>query len=133
MRGLFLLLFVAVFSGCSLPLGSSLLPAASKDQRPTLGMTRPQVSALMMHPVIVGFEIDPVTGEPKPLETKSLYSTEVMTVGNGTYLVDSYIIGVLKPGQPVTATGLMPMIFSNDLLVGQGRDALTALKAGTPP
>ncbi len=131
MRYIFLVLFMIVLGGCSsLPLNSSLLPVASQAMEPTLGMTRPQVAALMTRTVTVGYEIDPVTGEAKPLEAKSLYSTEVVPVGNETYLVDSYIIGVPLPGHPVTASGLMPMIFKDDLLCGKGRDALAALKAG---
>lgn len=88
---------------------------------------------MMTRTVIIGYEIDPGTGEPKPLEAGSLYSTEVLTAGNETYMVDAYITGNFQAGRPVTDAVLTPMIFRNDILCGKGRDALAAIKAGSRP
>ncbi len=130
MRYAVILLLVISLSGCSLPLRSDIVNMAPKPLVPTLGMTRAEVSALMSHPVTVGYEVDPATGALKPIEAKSLYSSEMLTVAHQDYLVDSYITGVQRAGKPIGEDVLTPMIFKDNILCGQGREALTTLKAG---
>ena len=128
-RCVIVLFLAAALSGCGLPLRSGILPAATAFE-PTPGMRRSAVSALMADTVVVGYEVDPVTGGSRPVEAKSLYSSEIFFVDGQEYLVDSYITGVARSGQPVSESILTPMIFRNDVLIGKGRDALAAVKAG---
>ncbi|MBF0388405.1 MAG: hypothetical protein HQL20_11265 [Candidatus Omnitrophica bacterium] len=133
MRYLVIIFLLLAVNGCALLPNTSLVPVVQAAPEPTLGMTRAQVTAIMSRTVTIGYEVDPVSGAVKPLEINSLYSTEMLTVGNDFYLVDSFITGPAKAGIPVTEAELTPMIFKNDLLCGKGRSALAAIKAAPEP
>jgi hypothetical protein len=95
-------------------------------------MTRAKVAGLMARQVKVGVEIDPVSGEVRPIEIKSLYSTEMLQLGKEVYLVDRYMDGEIQPDKVrgnIADDLLMPMVFYNDLLVAKGREGLEALKS----
>lgn len=134
MRSLFIIFVVLACSGCGVTLRSDVLPAKPAVTTPSLGMTRTEVSALMTRTVVMGYDTDPATGKLRPMETGSLYSTEFLTVGKDVYVVDHYINGIVKEapstggGRVLAESSLTPMIFKNNILAGQGNEALADLK-----
>ena len=133
MRYVVILLLVLGLVGCGLPLRPDMARPAAVSTGPVLGMTRDNVCALMNRNVLTGYEIDPATGEARPIEMKSLYSTEIMASGAESYLVDFFITGIVKTedapggGRMMSAGSLTPMIFKDNILVGMGNDAFAAL------
>jgi hypothetical protein len=132
----FLLAFSVLLmcSGCAIltdgPFASKTTETALPPElRLKVGMTRAEVSAIMDRPVVVGYEIDPASGKASPVEAKSLFSTELMTVGGKEYQVDKYIIRS-DNGIAVTAEDLLfPVVFERGLLVAKGHDGLEQLKS----
>ena len=119
----FFLMFVC--SGCvTLSSGPSLPPELQLQ----VGMSQAEVSAIMLKPVTVGYEVDPVSGVSRPIEASSLFSTEFLTLGNKTYQVDSYIVRN-DNGIAVTVEDLLfPVVFERGLLVAKGLDGLEQVK-----
>jgi hypothetical protein len=119
----FFLMFAC--SGCvTLSAGPSLPP----ELQLKVGMGQAEVHAIMDRSVIVGYEVDPVSSASKPVETGSLFSTEMLTLGNKTYQVDKYIIRS-DNGIAVTVEDLLfPVAFERGLMVAKGRDGLEQLK-----
>jgi hypothetical protein len=126
----FAVLFVVflALTGCGLPLRSDIVVNAPAPLVPTLGMSRPQVEALMSKKVVMGYEID-AAGIPKPVEVKNLYSSEKMVINGEIYWIDQYITNTPQAGRPVTRDALTPMIYKGDILAGIGREGLAALTA----
>jgi len=123
-------------SGCStmdLPKVSGFASPARPAALPSLGLTRKEVSALMTRPVTVGYQIDPSTGLSKPITANSLYGTEILIIGGETYIVDQYITGDAGAVRGSLEDRLVPMVFKNDLLVGNSQAALDGLKAKQKP
>ena len=83
----------------------------------------------MTRPVTVGYHVDAESGVAKPIAANSLYSTEILTLGKETYIVDQYISGDVGAAKGPIDDRLVPMIFKNNLLVGNSRAALDELKA----
>lgn len=124
-------LFLAVsFGGCTLTVKAPPVaaPAIPAQERISLGMTRDAVTAVMSRPVTVGFEIDPATGTSHPIEVGSLFSSEILSLGAETYLVDYYIVDAEKAQVQIADADLFPVVFRNDLLVAKGQDGLKAIK-----
>jgi hypothetical protein len=123
---------VMVCSGCSIVTSGPLAPKAGATALPRelqlkIGMSKAEVSAIMDRTVIVGYEIDPVTGKSKPVEAPSLFSTEFIAQGKKTYQVDKYITRD-DNGIAVTVEDLLyPVVFDHDLLVAKGREGLEQL------
>jgi hypothetical protein len=133
--GKFIVFFAAImfFSGCSIVTSGPFAPRSETAKLPRelqlkIGMSQAEVSAIMDQPVIVGYQIDPVTGVSKPVEASSLFSSEFLTKGNKTYQVDKYITRD-DDGIAVTVEDLLyPVAFERGLLVAKGREGLEALK-----
>jgi hypothetical protein len=135
MRAILLVFFLMLAcSGCAtldagpftLKTGESSLPP---ELRLKVGMTQAEVFAIMSKTVTVGYEVDPLSGVSKPIEANSLFSTEILTLGNKTYQVDKYIIRN-DNGIAVTVEDLLfPVVFERGLVVAKGRDGLEQLKS----
>ncbi len=127
-----LMFCLMVFSvmGCAV-VSTSIVPTAMPwrpADRLTLGMTRAQVLALMDAKVVVGYEIDPVTGVSKPVEAQALYSSERVDIGGLVYQVDRYIVHP-PAAERVAESELFPVVYKDGLLVAKGYDGLMGLKA----
>lgn len=85
------------------------------------GMDYQAVAALLQEEVVTGYEVDPVTGEFKPVHSRTLVSSEILQAGGEDYQVDMY----LPQGEAVP----VPFIFRNGVLSAKGTAALTALRA----
>jgi hypothetical protein len=122
-----------VCSGCAIVTSGPSAPQAGTTAVPRelqlkIGMSEAEVSAVMDRAVTVGYEIDPATGASKPIESRSLFSTEFLTQGNKTYQVDKYIIRD-ENGIAMTAEDrLYPVVFERGLLVAKGQAGLESLK-----
>ena len=120
-------------SGCAIVNSGPFFPQAGATAVPRelqlkIGMSQAEVSAIMDRAVTVGYEVDPATGASKPIEARSLFSTEFLTQGNKTYQVDKYIIRN-DNGIAVTVEDLLfPVVFERGLLVAKGREGLEALQ-----
>ena len=126
MKRIMLFLAVVLLTGCaSLPETGSVPPLAGKV---TLGMTRPEVVAIMDTMVTVGFEIDPLTGADKPVEAKNLYSTEILSLAASVYQVDRYIVRSVNGLASIAEADLFPVVYRNNILVAKGQDGVKALK-----
>lgn len=123
-----------VCSGCAIVTSGPFAPQAGTTAVPRelqlkLGMSAAEVSAIMDRTVTVGYEIDPATGASKPIESRSLFSTEFLTQGAKTYQVDKYIIRD-ENGIAMTAEDLLyPVVFEHGLLVAKGQAELEQLKS----
>jgi hypothetical protein len=122
-----------VCSGCAIITSGPSSPKAGATAVPRelqlkIGMSQAEVSAIMDRTVTVGYEVDPATGAAKPIEARSLFSTEFLTLGNKTYQIDKYIIRD-DNGIAVTVEDLLfPVVFEHGLLVAKGRVGLEALQ-----
>ncbi|MFH0753121.1 MAG: hypothetical protein V2A70_00980, partial [Candidatus Omnitrophota bacterium] len=108
-------------SGCTV-VSTSIVPVVLPQNpvdRLTPGMTRAEVMAIMDARVVVGYEIDPFTGISKPVESKNLYSSEMMEAGGFSYQVDRYIIRP-SAAERVSEAGLFPVVYRNGFLVAKG-------------
>jgi hypothetical protein len=118
-------------TGCSVVSTSIVPPAVSARpvDRITLGMTHTEAAAIMDAKVVVGYEVDPVAGTPKPVEARNLYSSEMTDINGVTYQIDRYIV---RPpaSERVAESELFPVIYKDGLLVAKGYEGLAGLKAG---
>ncbi|MBF0330384.1 MAG: hypothetical protein HQL17_00475 [Candidatus Omnitrophica bacterium] len=125
------LLVVLSVSGCSM-VSTSIAPAvvaARPVDRLTLGMTRSEALAIMDAKVVVGYDVDQVSGVSKPIETKSLYSSEMTDINGVAYQVDRYIV---RPpaSMRMAESELYPVVYKDGFLAAKGYDGLAGLKAG---
>jgi hypothetical protein len=120
-------------SGCASITSGPFAPQAGTTAVPRelqlkIGMSQAEVSAIMDRVVTVGYELDPATGASKPVEARSLFSTEFLTQGNKSYQIDKYIV-LDDNGIAVTVEDLLfPVVFERGLLVAKGRVGLEQLK-----
>ncbi len=130
------LMGLAMFAlnGCALTMkdvpviGPAIVEETGPGAGISLGMTREQVIAVMDKPVTVGFEFDASTGLTKAIQISSLYSSEVLTLGERAYLVDYYIVDTQRAQTRIADADLYPVVFLNDILAAKGRAELQALK-----
>ena len=133
-KGIFFLIFLmAAFSGCTLTMKDvPLIAPPVQETGPgagiSLGMMREQVTAAMGKLVTVGFEADPSTGATKAIQINSLYSSEVLTLGEQVFQVDYYIVDTQKAQTKIADADLFPVIFKDNILAGKGQADLAALK-----
>ena len=126
---LFVMLSLAC-AGCG-TIPNSVLPVASvvqPSERVTLGMTRVIVALIMDAKVIVGYEIDQVSGATKAIEVQNLFSSELMMVSGSAYQVDRYIVRPPMPGTRIAETDLFPVVYKDGLVVAKGREGLEQIR-----
>lgn len=129
MKNIFCLLALAVLvSGCVSvsnppPPSVRITPALPEEPFAEIvpGMDYQAVAALLQEEVATGYEADPVTGEFKPVYSRTLVSSEIVQADGEDYQVDLY----LPQGESVP----VPFIFSNGVLSAKGTAALAALRA----
>ena len=124
---------VMLFSGCAIITSGPSSPqtgatALPRELQLKVGMSQAEVAAIMDRSVTVGFEVDPATGASKPIQARSLYSSEFLALGNKTYQVDKYIIRDNNGIAVTTEDLLFPVVFERGLLVAKGRAGLEQLK-----
>lgn len=126
------LVLLAACSGCvTVTSGPPPVKAGALAVPPEIelkpGMTVAEVFAIMDRAVTVGYDVDVKTGVARPIEARSLFSTEILTAGNRTCQVDKYIVRT-DSGIAVTAEDLLfPVVFERGLLIAKGREGLEAL------
>ncbi len=127
----FSLCLMIVCSGCAVTMSGPVAPVSSSVlavEHLKKGMGTSEVAMLMDRPVTVGFEVDPATGASKPIEARSLFSTEILTLGGKSYQIDRYIVRMDNGVAVTNAEALYPVVFEKGLLVAHGHDGLEQLK-----
>jgi hypothetical protein len=99
---------------------------AALQDRVALGMARPQVEAAMGGTMVVGYDVDPVSGQARPITMNKLFSSEIMTFKGIDHQVDQYL---LKPPADGKTKELYPVVYKNGVVVGKGPEALERLQA----
>ena len=136
MKRIFLILALVLLGAGCVTVPNSVVPptnAARPADRVTLGMTRAAVAAIMDARVVVGYEIDPDTGMSKSVETKNLYSSEVLKLQDVAYQVDRYIVRPATASARIAETELFPVVYKDGLVVATSREGLAAFIALKTP
>ena len=85
------------------------------------GMTRSEVKSVLGEQVVVGYELADENGDQyKPVTAPNPFRSEQLRKGLKTYDVDYYFVGIKQADDQVTDDELVPLVFSNDTLVGTG-------------
>ncbi len=91
------------------------------------GLKRSDVNSLLGQQVMIGYElVDPENQQYNPITQKNPYKTEEHRRGEKTYTVDFYLLGIETSDGQVSEKELIPMIFYDDILVGQGWEYFNA-------
>lgn len=89
------------------------------------GMTRKEVASILSDKVVVGYElIEPISGQYKPIVVNNPYRSEAVKRGSASYHVDYYLEKIKIQDSIVSDEELMPLVFRDDKLVGEGWDFL---------
>ncbi|MFP4473881.1 MAG: hypothetical protein ACLFPX_08495 [Candidatus Omnitrophota bacterium] len=85
------------------------------------GLTRDEVRALLGTEVVVGQElVDPEGERYKPVTVANPFKSETLRRGNDAYTVDYYLVGIYQDDGKVTDEELVPLVFRDGRLIGQG-------------
>ncbi len=85
------------------------------------GMTKKEVAAVLGTQIVVGYElIEARTGQYKPLTVKNPYKEETLSDGSGSCDVLYYVTSVQSPDGKPSEDELVPLVFKNGKLIGQG-------------
>ncbi len=119
-----------VISGCATVVGGPgegrqlVNPAAAH-----LGMSRQEVLGALGDHLTIGYEFDKAApSQAKPITFKNPYRRETIAAGDKSYDVDYYFTSVKKPDDAISDDELVPFVFENDKLIGQGWEFLNQLK-----
>lgn len=85
------------------------------------GMTRKEVASILGNRVVVGYELaDPQRGRYKPVTINNPYRVENVQKGSVNYYIDYYLEKIKVQDDIVSDDELVPLVFRDDKLVGQG-------------
>ncbi len=103
-----------------------------KEQDPfskiQLGMTHQQVTDLMNEKIIIGLEVEPITGNLKAVETQRWHSSEKVLIDHQEYQIDEYLMS-LSTGKLLDAKmDLFPLGYKDGILVAKGIKDIEILK-----
>ena len=89
------------------------------------GMTRKEVASILGNKVVVGYElVDSQSGQYKPVTINNPYRVENVQKGSVNYCIDYYLEKIEVQDDIVSDDELVPLVFRDDKLVGQGWDFL---------
>lgn len=85
------------------------------------GMTRLEVKGILGERVVTGYEMtDPKRGQFRPLTIENPYKTGIFIKDEKRYDVDYYVVGIKVPDDKISDDEVVPLVFFQDKLVGQG-------------
>lgn len=85
------------------------------------GMTRQEVRSVLNSQLIIGYELlDEDSQQYKPVTMPNPYKTETRQQRGADFTVDYYFVGIEHPDDKITDDELVPLVFSEDKLVGTG-------------
>ena len=84
------------------------------------GMTPKEVQVVVGSQVVVGYTLNEKTGQYKPITQKNPYRSEMVTKGSKTYQVHYYFAVIKQADGKITEDELVPLVFQDGQLVGQG-------------
>lgn len=95
-----------------------------------VGITHDEARAVMDQPITIGYESPETdTSQSKPFTLSNPYRVETLTIDAHEYVVEYYFYRIVKADDIVSEDELLPLVFSNDILVGKGHDYLFKLKS----
>lgn len=124
------MIVLIVCSGCATVEIKKEIPPSQQESfsNVQLGMTHQQVTALINEKIVIGFEVDPVTGNLKAIETQRWYSSEKVLIGQQEYQIDEYLM-LKNIGEMFDAhKDLFPFGYKDGVLVAKGLKDIEALK-----
>jgi len=84
-------------------------------------MTRLEVKGILGERVVTGYEMtDPKRGQFRPLTIENPYKTGIFIKDEKRYDVDYYVVGIKVPDDKISDDEVVPLVFFQDKLVGQG-------------
>jgi len=136
LKKLIILLLCSSFFGCVTSSQQKMDVSLPKMERRfislrqvRMGMSRQEVKSVLALPIITGYELkDPQGKHYQPLTSSNPQRSKDFTSEGKAYSVDYYLAGIKKPDGKVSDDELIPLVFLNDKLVGQGWDYLRKLK-----
>jgi hypothetical protein len=132
MKKIFLIVLCVLCSGCAVISSAPSIfnpgKTANPEQMVQKGMSRQQVSSIMDKVVTVGFDIDPTTGISRPIETKSLFSSEIMMIKGQSCQVDRYIIRSNNGLAVTSEDALFPVVYEKGVVIAKGWGEFELLK-----
>ena len=85
------------------------------------GMTRDGVKSILGQQIVVGYELADENGDQyKPLTATNPFRSEQLRKGGKVYDVDYYFVGIKQADDQVADDELVPLVFTNNVLVGTG-------------
>ena len=85
------------------------------------GMSKKEVAAILGTQIVVGYElIDSRTGQYKPLTVKNPFKEETLADTAGSCDILYYVTSVQSPDGRPSNEELVPLVFKEDKLIGQG-------------
>lgn len=133
MRKYFLLSFCLLITGCgTVPVQKTIAAdqgvmlrrfVTLSQLRP--GLTRAEVASLLGKEVVTGYELtDQSIGQYSPVTVTNPYRTETIVNNSRPYTVDYYLTGIKTADDKISDDELIPLVFSEDRLIGSGWDYL---------
>ena len=86
------------------------------------GMLKPEVRSLLDEKVIIGYETAPDSEAYVPITLNNPYRVETVKKGEKTFEVYYYFTGIKHADGKITDDELIPIVFENDQLAGNGWD-----------
>ncbi|MBI5149718.1 MAG: DUF3192 domain-containing protein [Candidatus Omnitrophica bacterium] len=140
MKKFFIGLYCLALSGCvsvqTLPDSPQGQGAGRPDPRLTrvgqtrVGMTYLEAAAAMGEKTVIGYErLDPRSEAYTPITVNNPYRKEFLRVAGKSYDVFYYFTNIRKADGIISDDELTPLVFENNVLIGEGRDFLNTLKS----
>ncbi|MCR4337792.1 MAG: hypothetical protein NUV91_08320 [Candidatus Omnitrophica bacterium] len=93
------------------------------------GMSQDEVGNALGKQVVIGYELENEQEKRyRPLTVNNPYRTEKIQKGLRSYHVDYYLVGIQAQDDQVSDDELIPLVFENGRLIGQGWEFLESVK-----
>lgn len=93
------------------------------------GMTLSEVAALVKKEIVVGYSSDDPSQPLAPVVVKNPYKVELVNAGGHQYSIFYYVSSIKKSDGMISDDELLPVVFENDVVVGQGWKNVLIIKA----
>ena len=105
-------------------------PHLTRVDRVRVGMTYREAAAVMGEKTIIGYERrDPQSAAYAPVTVNNPYRKEFLRVAGKSYDIFYYFTNIRKADGIISDDELTPLVFENDVLIGEGRDFFKKLKS----